>query len=193
MVPEPAFRLFKEEIPVFPDDFSTLLNYRILGGGWERIAELTPELDARIRKSAALPVSFEEWIRALKTRQLTYTRVSRALLHLILDIQESDICRFKASGYAPYARILGFRKDSGPLLSRLKYSSCIPLITKLADAGKKLDKNALSMLEQEIRSAHIYQMIRHTKGGTFRNEYTQGVIISGTGPELQPCEPMSVS
>lgn len=82
MVPEPAFRLFKEEIPVFPDDFSTLLNYRILGGGWERIAELTPELDARIRKSAALPVSFEEWIRALKTRQLTYTRVSRALLHL---------------------------------------------------------------------------------------------------------------
>ena len=193
MVPEPAFRLFKEEIPVFPDDFSTLLNYRILGGGWERIAELTPELDARIRKSAALPVSFEEWIRALKTRQLTYTRVSRALLHLILDIQESDICRFKASGYAPYARILGFRKDSGPLLSRLKHSSCIPLITKLADAGKKLDKNALSMLEQEIRSAHIYQMIRHTKGGTFRNEYTQGVIISGTGPELQPCEPMSVS
>ena len=42
-----------------------------------------------------------------KRRQDVYKRqrVSRALLHLILDIQESDICRFKASGYAPYARI----------------------------------------------------------------------------------------
>ena len=103
------------------------------------------------------PSPFEEWIRALKTRRLTYTRVSRALLHLILDIQESDICRFKASGYAPYARILGFRKDSGPLLSRLNTPPAFRSLAKLADAGKKLDKNALSMLEQEIRSAHIYQ------------------------------------
>ena len=59
---------FKEEIPVFPDDFSTLLNYRILGGGWERIAELTPGWMPVSERAQPCPSPFEEWIRALKTK-----------------------------------------------------------------------------------------------------------------------------
>lgn len=186
MVPACVYRMLTPEQPVFSDDFSSILNYRILKGDWTGIADLTPELDARIRKSALSPVSFEERIQELKTRQLTYTRVSRALLHLILNLHESDVDLYKENGYAPYARVLGFRKDSLPLLSSLKRSSFVPLITKLANAGKLLDGPALSMLGQEIEAAHIYQMIRASKGGTFRNEYTQGVIVYGTGSECSP-------
>lgn len=186
MVPACVHRMITREQPVFSDDFSSILNYRILKGDWTGIADLTPELDARIRKSALSPVSFEERIQELKTRQLTYTRVSRALLHLVLDLHESDVGLYKENGYAPYARVLGFRKDSLPLLSTLKRSSFVPLITKLADAGKLLDGTALSMLGQEIEAAHIYQMIRASKGGTFRNEYTQGVIVCGSGSECSP-------
>lgn len=180
MVPACVYRMITREQPVFSNDFSSILNYRILKGDWTGIADLTPELDARIRKGALSPVSFEERIQELKTRQLTYTRVSRALLHLILNLHESDVGLYKENGYAPYARVLGFRKDSLPLLSALKRSSFVPLITKLADAGKLLGGTALSMLRQEIEAAHIYQMIRASKGGTFRNEYTQGVIVCGT-------------
>lgn len=183
MVPARVHRIITREQPVFSDDFSSILNYRIIKGDWTGIADLTPELDARIRKSALSPISFEKRIQELKTRQLTYTRVSRALLHLILDLHESDIDIYKENGYALYARVLGFRKDSLPLLGVLKRSSCIPLITKLADAGKLLDGAALSMLEQEIKAAHIYQMIRASRGGIFRNEYTQGVIVCDTGSE----------
>lgn len=186
MVPACVHRMITREQPVFSDDFSSILNYRILKGDWAGIADLTPELDARIRKSALSPVSFEERIQELKTRQLTYTRVSRALLHLILNLHESDVGLYKENGYAPYARVLGFRKDFLPLLSSLKRYSFVPLITKLADAGKLLDGTALSMLGQEIEAAHIYQMIRASKGGTFRNEYTQGVIVCGTGSECSP-------
>ena len=186
MVPACVHRMITRELPVFSDDFSSILNYRILKGDWTGIADLTPELDARIRKSALSPVSFEERIQELKTRQLTYTRVSRALLHLILNLHESEVGLYKENGYAPYARVLGFRKDSLPLLSTLKRSSFVPLITKLADAGKLLDGTALSMLGQEIEAAHIYQMIRASKGGTFRNEYTQGIIVCGTGSECSP-------
>ncbi len=186
MVPACVHRMITREQPVFSDDYSSILNYRILKGDWTGIADLTPELDARIRKSALSPVSFEERIQELKTRQLTYTRVSRALLHLILNLHESEVGLYKENGYALYARVLGFRKDSLPLLSSLKRSSVVPLITKLADAGKLLDGTALSMLGQEIEAAHIYQMIRASKGGTFRNEYTQGVIVCGTGSECSP-------
>lgn len=180
MVPGHVIQMMEREIPLFSDDFSTILNYRILTGDISGIADLTPELEARIRKSSALPASFEERIQALKTRQLTYTRVSRALLHLLLNLHETQVSCYKEAGYAPYARILGFRKSAGPLLNQLKRSSSIPLITKLADAGKILKEPALSMLNQEIQASHIYQMIRRSKGGAFRNEYTQGVIVCDT-------------
>lgn len=183
MVPACVYRMITQEQPMFIDDFSSILNYRILKGDRAGIADLTPELDARIRKSALSPISFEARIQELKTRQLTYTRVSRALLHLVLDLHEADVSLYKEKGYAPYARVLGFRKGSSPLLGALKRSSFVPLITKLADAGKLLDGAALSMLRQEIEAAHIYQMIRASKGGSFRNEYTQGVIVCGTGAE----------
>ncbi|WP_125140512.1 tRNA(Met) cytidine acetate ligase [Clostridium transplantifaecale] len=186
MVPACVHRIITREQPIFSDDFSSILNYRIMKGDWIGIADLTPELDARIRKNALSPISFEKRIQELKTRQLTYTRVSRALLHLILDLHESDIDIYKENGYALYARVLGFRKDSLPLLGVLKRSACIPLTTKLADAGKLLDGTALSMLEQEIKAAHIYQMIRASRGGIFRNEYTQGVIVCDTGAECSP-------
>lgn len=186
MVPAHALRMMMQEIPVFADDFSTLLNYRILKGDYSKIADMTPELEARIRKSSAVPISFEERVFALKTRQMTYTRISRALLHLLLDLREDDVSRFKEAGYAPYARILGFRKAALPLLKILGRSTSIPLITKLADAGKNLTPQALSMLDQEIQAAHIYQMIRSAKGGIFKNEYTQGVIVCDTVSECSP-------
>lgn len=107
-------------VPVFVDDFSELLNAAVLQlQATFSIADLSPELAARLAKPPYFPLSFEERIQALKTRQLTYTRVSRALLHLVLGMREEDISRWKDEGYALYARILGFRRQSSPLLSCL--------------------------------------------------------------------------
>ena len=33
------------------------------------------------------------------------------------------------------------------------------------------------MLEQEIRASHIRETIRYEKGGNYKNEYQQGVVI----------------
>ena len=120
-------------VPVFVDDFSELLNAAVLQmQATFSIADLSPELAARLAKPPYFPLSFEERIQALKTRQLTYTRVSRALLHLVLGMREEDISRWKDEGYALYARILGFRRQSSPLLSCLHKKSSIPLITKMS-------------------------------------------------------------
>lgn len=136
-------------VPVFVDDFSGLLNATVLQmQATFSIADLSPELAARLAKPPYFPLSFEERIQALKTRQLTYTRVSRALLHLVLGMREEDISRWKDEGYALYARILGFRRQSSPLLSCLHKKSSIPLITKMADAAQNLSPSALALLEQ---------------------------------------------
>lgn len=192
-------------LPVFTDDFSELLNMAVLQmqkssakgsiaatnvvmpsstlsvdtntQAISRIADLSPELAARLAKPPYFPLSFEERIQALKTRQLTYTRVSRALLHLVLGMREEDISRWKDKGYALYARILGFRRQSSPLLSCLHKKSSIPLITKMADAAQNLSPSALALLEQEVYASHLYQTVRMKRSGVFQNEYTEGLVF----------------
>lgn len=166
-------------VPVFVDDFSELLNAAVLQmQATFSIADLSPELAARLAKPPYFPLSFEERIQALKTRQLTYTRVSRALLHLVLGMREEDISRWKDEGYALYARILGFRRQSSPLLSCLHKKSSIPLITKMADAAQNLSPSALALLEQEVYASHLYQTVRMKRSGVFQNEYTEGLVFS---------------
>lgn len=165
-------------VPVFVDDFSELLNAAILQmQATFSIAALSPELAARLAKPPYFPLSFEKRIQALKTRQLTYTRVSRALLHLALGMREEDISRWKDEGYALYARILGFRRQSSPLLSCLHKKSSIPLITKMADASQSLAPSALALLEQEVYASHLYQTVRMKRSGVFQNEYTEGLVF----------------
>ena len=165
-------------VPVFVDDFSELLNAAILQmQATFSIADLSPELAARLAKPPYFPPSFEKRIQALKTRQLTYTRVSRALLHLVLGMREEDISRWKDEGYALYARILGFRRQSSPLLSCLHKKSSIPLITKMADASQSLAPSALALLEQEVYASHLYQTVRMKRSGVFQNEYTEGLVF----------------
>ena len=165
-------------VPVFVDDFSELLNAAVLQmQATFSIADLSPELAARLAKPPYFPLSFEERIQALKTRQLTYTRVSRALLHLVLGMREEDISRWKDEGYALYARILGFRRQSSPLLSCLHKKSSIPLITKMADAAQNLSPSALALLDQEVYASHLYQTVRMKRSGVFQNEYTEGLVF----------------
>lgn len=185
MVPPYVWEIMMNETPVFANDFSSALNYKIWSEptAMEQIADMTPELASRIRRDALAARTFEERIQELKSRQITYTRVSRALLHLLLNMTAADTECFKQAGYAPYARVLGFRKESAPLLTYLKADSSIPLITKLADAPKLLSPIALMMLKQEIAASHLYQIVRNDalhlkeKDCGFKNEYSQPIII----------------
>lgn len=155
------------------DDFSSLLFYRLLSlnrEGYTAFADVSMALSDKI---AGTLFSFQSWSRfcdILKSRDLTYTRISRCLLHILLDIRIQPKT-------APYARILGFREESKPLFGLLK-NGTIPLIAKLADAGKQLSPSALSILEQDIFAAHIYDGIAaQKKGGPIQNEYRRQIII----------------
>ncbi len=165
------------------DDLTPLLNARLLsllhkGADLAQFAGLSPELAARLSHCALNFATFSDRIGQLKTRSYTYTRISRALLHLTLGITDEDIAHAKAADYAPYARILGFRRAAAPLLSALKQESSVPLITKTADASSLLDADGLRMLHQDFYVSHLYRSMVFAKSGTrMKNEYTRSVIV----------------
>lgn len=168
--------------PLFADDLTGLLNYRLLSAiqkqeDLSQFSDLSPELAARLTKQALQFTPFGERIAQLKTRSYTYTRISRAMLHLILGMTTEQTAQAKVLDYAPYARILGFKKSAGPLLSHLREKSRIPLITKTADARNILSPEAMSILETDFYASHLYHSLLASKGRVIRNEYTKSVIV----------------
>lgn len=183
-VPREAYTVmsenFSSRLPVFVDDFSSMLLYKLLSA---RNSDLTDYLDVssdlenRIKRQLTEATTFSGFIDAAKCRQYTRTRISRALLHILLDIKVEDFVRYKENGFVPYARVLGFRKSASPLLKSIKQNSSIPLITKMADAERKLTPMGNDMLSQEIFAASLYQsVVYHKYGCRMKNEYTHGVI-----------------
>lgn len=182
-VPASILPLYTAEPAVSPEDFSGLLNHLLLTLSYEArelslYADLSEEMAARLSGCLLEYGSWEDRVRQLKTRQYTYTRVSRALLHLLLGITDRQISEYKRAGYAPYARILGFREESKEVLSYLKKQSSIPLITKTADASRILSGTALAMLNRDIYSTHVRQsVLAHVHGYRAENEFTQPLCI----------------
>lgn len=89
--------------------------------------------------------------------------MNRILLHLILQMTQTDVKQYKETDYIPYLRILGFRKDASALLSALKKSAKVPVISKLSFALRTLDGTANQMLKQDIFSSELYEQQKQEK------------------------------
>lgn len=182
-VPHSCLQILKEyfhtRYPVYANDFSLLLKYRLLSETKETLTQYTDiseDLANRIINRAGEFLSFSQFCRLLKTRELTYARISRCLMHIILGITASDLKAYQKDGYCQYAHILGFRKDSTNILSVLKQSAKVPLITRPARA-EALSDTGLSMLQHDIFASNLYESIITDKFKTpFINEYQHQVI-----------------
>ena len=183
-IPEELLPLYEKGAPLFPDDFSALLNYSLLNLFRESESTLSdfvdwmPEMASRMKNHLLDHGSWTERAMQLKTKNITYTRASRSLLHLLLGHKREDFCHFKQSGYALYGRILGFRQSAVPLLSRIKEHSDIPLVTKTADARQLLSPDAYKLFSYDLYASHIYQSVYCQKHhDVMKNEYNQPVTI----------------
>ena len=151
---------------VFPDAISDLLYYRLISErnvGYEKYADCTKELSAKITKNLYKYESFTQFCNLLKSKNLTYTRISRVLTHILLGIENDD---FNICIDNPYLRILGFKKSSGELMHLLKKRASVPIITKVADAPYEL-------FSKDIFAADLYGRLCHSA----YNEFTHRVVI----------------
>ncbi len=162
---------------VYPDDFSNLLHYKLLSLSPEELSafwEVTPDFANKIAKNLPYYESFTQFTNLLWTKDTTYARVCRTLMHILLDIKEKT---WDIHQPVPYARVLGFRKNSAGLLTELKKKSSLPLITKLADAEKLLTPKAYELLKLDIKAAHIYDSVVLQKSGVKAKHEMQKQIV----------------
>ena len=169
-------RTYQTRYPVSPNDFSLLLKAKLLTETADNLShylDMSPELANRILRLRNDYLSFEQFCDLLKTKELTRSRISRSFIHVLLGITNDWLTAMKAP--APYARILGFRKDHADLLGILKQTSDIPLITSPARAV--LADTARQMLELDIYASDLYESaITDLYGTPFHNELTKQIV-----------------
>ena len=177
------------------DDLSEMLYYKLLcemEQGFSMYLDCTPDISDKIVKYLPEYTGYTDFCCLLKSKDLTYARISRVLLHILLDIKTPDFYKDnygERKYFLPYGRLLGFRKSASPLLSSLKKNSRIPLITKLADAKKSFTGYALDFLKKELFCASIYETVSaskvnkmlhassQTQKKTALNEFRQSPVI----------------
>ena len=161
------------------DDFSDALYTKLLlyqHCGYEKFADCSRELSCKIKKHLHQFMSFSQFASLLKSKEITYTRICRVLLHILLNIVQEDYTVSSMNERITYLRVLGFRRDSAPLLSAIKKEASAPLITKVADASHVLSDDRF--WQHDLFSADLYRGISSIHQGlTLPNEYQHPLVI----------------
>ena len=177
-IPGQAFSVFQKAVNsgefLTENSLDSILSYCLMkenGKSLSSYMDVSEDLARRIINQQNLLLSFSQSVSVLKTRELTQTRIQRALLHIILNIHT-------APTQIPFARVLGFRRESSELLSQIKQHSTIPLITKLADAQNLLDSEGNQILSETVFSSNLYEKLLCLKTGRkFCHESQKQIII----------------
>ena len=176
-MPKSAFLTLCEALNAHPlmfeEDFAAMLGYCLVThDSFTDYADGSLELSNRILRQREHFSSVVDFLEDLKTKEVTYTRLSRLLTHILLDIKEKDYGFYRNLDYVPYGKILGFRKDAAPLLKELKQHSTIPLLTSPLDKKQQLDEAAQALLKKDVLASELYRMAAVQKSGfAIPNEY----------------------
>ena len=141
-----------------------------------RYMDVSETLANRIQKNLNEFFNYRQFCELLKTKELTQTRINRALLHIMLGLKKKNVREYMENGGHFYARLLGFRKDHQKLLSAISKQSTLPLLTRLSDIDS-IPEIGQKMLRDDILASNLYQSVITDQYKTaFRNEYKQPML-----------------
>ena len=132
------------------DDYFNLLKYKIISCNDLTIYNLVDSgIATKLKKEILNSYSFDELINKVKSKNLTYSRLSRTLIYILCDYTKDMAKEFKE---VKYIRLLGFSNKGRDYLNKIKKAVDIPIISKFP---REKDK----MLEYEYQITKIYSLV----------------------------------
>ena len=133
----------------FIDDYYELLKYKIITDNDLNNYQTTNiKYINKLKKEVLNSNNVDELIKNIKSKNDTYNKISRMLLHILVGFTKEQANSFKNISYI---RILGFNSKGKDYLNKIKKDIDIPIISKI-----KRDKDP--MLEFEIYTTKIYNL-----------------------------------
>ena len=117
-----------------------------------RLDEGREGLSNRLYAAARTAVSVEELLEAAKTKRYAYARLRRMVLWAWLGLSPAELPET-----VPYLRVLAANETGRQLLSRMKKTAALPILTK-PNHIRRLDEAAQNLFELEARAADLYAL-----------------------------------
>lgn len=159
------------------NSFSAVAGGRILyaiNNGDNIFFDVPDYLFDKIKNNFSRYTGYSDFILSLKSKDISYTSISRALLHIILNITTELVNNMATDSYGNYIRILGVKKDSKIIFKHIKNNSDIKLITNVKNYVNELQGNALKYFEHSLKSEDIYRLCQTMDYKCMiKNEYEQ--------------------
>ena len=168
-MPEDAFDLLNDRFQngeyLREEILDKLLYYKLLQNknNLTQFLDVNESLSNKICKNLDNYKTFSDFCDILKSKDLSYTRISRSLMHILLDIRTDNMQMYKKDGFTSFIRILAQKKSSSPLLANIGENSEIPVLNRLKDAEKLLDPLSMQLFNENLAASKIYNLICNRK------------------------------
>lgn len=166
--------------PVLPADFSSQLHYKLMleeAKGYTHYLDMNEDLSDKFLKYLYEYKDPDSFCDLLKSKDLTYTRINRALCHILLSITKEDLTGYLENGITFYANALGLRQNQNELTHAIKEHSQIPLITQPAKATALLNDMGKKQYIADLTASHIYESVISDKFNTpMKNEFQRKIM-----------------
>lgn len=115
------------------------------------IEDVSEGLENRIVNAVRASSSLDEIYDRIKTKRYTHSRIRRIILKAYLGITK------EYSQEVPYIRILGFNRKGREILSEMKKTAKLPVISRYSDI-RELNEAGRKLYELECRCTDLYNL-----------------------------------
>ncbi len=179
-IPESCHSYYNDADFIYTDDFDmALLDALMRENNLSDFMDVSQHLADRIKNLLPCYKGYNDFASQLKTRNYTYSRISRALLHILLNIKEDASGLTDRVDKITHVRVLGFSKTHSDILTAVSEHGKIALITKVPDAYPSLSDLAKEELDRELYASSLYDRAISCKYGVCTTpEYSKSLVFT---------------
>lgn len=167
-IPHNTYEAILAETLYKKEDYFNFLKYKIITErDLEKYHLVEHHLAIKLKKEILIAKNYEDLIQKVKSKHQTYSKISRALLHILCNYTKEEA---KDNNEIRYIRLLGFNKNGRDYLNQHKKELSLPVISKIS---KDKDK----MLELELRTTKIYTLPYKNGEQKYKKEYQINLYI----------------
>ncbi len=167
-VPKTTYKTLTKETIHKKEDYFNFLKYKIITEeNLEKYHLVEKDLAVKLKKEIQNSTNYEELIQKVKSKHQTYSKISRALLHILCNYTKEES---KENTKIKYIRLLGFNDTGRKYLNKHKKDISLPIISKIT-------KEKESMLELELNTTKIYTLPYKDSKEEYKKEYQTNLYI----------------
>ena len=133
----------------------------------KQIHDMVEGIENRLVDSARSTATWNDFVKAVKTKRYTRTRIQRICANVLVGLTKQEITEWNLRQGAPYVRILGFAKTGASYLKQVKDHVLVPIYSNFS-------KECHPMLQHEIKVTAAWSSV-------YEPEYMSEIIQLETG------------